>query len=290
MTTTVEILGDRHDTDVVAYVVAAQDDPARHVTLVGEGTTVVRGDLEGVADWRAHTLVARGTDGRVTGVLVADTDAELGRCWWMGPWADDTATARALLAAAGPLVAATPRREFAPDARNEALRSLAADLGYVEEEASAILRRDLTTWDHTAVGPHVRDLAPDDRSEVAALHDRVFPATHTPGRRLVDDPATLVLVCGTPAHGYVATQVQTDGNLYIDFLGVAPEHRGRALGRALLIATVQRAVEAGCSEAFLTVRVGNAVARSLYAGLGFDEERIAVPLRHGFSQDVTSTA
>ena len=122
----VTLLGDEPDDPVVAYVIAAQADPARHVTFVGEGETTVRSDLTAIDGWREQTYVARDDTGQVVGVLLVDTDEELARCWWLGPWADDGEVARALLAAAEPLVAPLPRREFAPDSRNTWLADLAA--------------------------------------------------------------------------------------------------------------------------------------------------------------------
>lgn len=263
--------------DLVAYVTAAQADPSRHVTFVGEGEAAVRSDLSAVDGWREQGFVARDATGALCGALVVDVDEELGRCWWLGPWADDDATAAALLAAAAPLVQDLPRREFAPDSRNTWLADLAAGLGYEERQASAILGLDLSTWVDDTDTPHVHVLDEDDRDVVAVLHDRLFPGTHTPGRRLVRDEHTLVLVSGEPPRGYVATQDQDDGSLYIDFLGVDPGSRRRGLARDLLTTTLDRAVERGLDRAYLTVYVTNTGARALYASLGFEEERLVSP-------------
>lgn len=275
-TVRVAALGTGGDDDVVAYVVRAQADPTRHVTFVGEGEVTVRSDLAAIDGWRDQTLVAR-RDDSVVGALLVDTDDELGRCWWLGPWADDDEVARALLDAAEPLVADLRRREFAPDSRNTWLADLAAGLGYEARPASAILVRELATWVDDTDTPHVHELDAEDRDVVAALHDRLFPGTHTPGRRLVRDQDTLVLVAGEPPHGYVATQDQDDASLYIDFLGVDPGSRRRGLGRDLLTATIDRALARGCDRAHLTVHVTNTAARALYAALGFEEERLIAP-------------
>lgn len=273
----VTTLGDGDEADVVAYVVEAQADATRHVTFVGEGEASVRSDLAAVDDWRLQTYVARDGDDRVAGVLLVDTDEELRRCWWLGPWADDDEVAGALLDAAAPLVADLPRREFAPDSRNTWLAGLASALGYEQRPASAILGLELHDWVDDTDAPHVHELDAEDRDVVAALHDRLFPGTHTPGRRLVRDENTLVLVVGEPPCAYVATQDQEDGSLYIDFLGVDPDHRRRGLARDLLTAALDRAVGRDVDRAYLTVYETNTAARALYAGLGFEEERIAQP-------------
>lgn len=271
-------LGERDESDVVAYVTAAQADPTRHVTFVGEGTATVHADLTAIDDWRDQTLVATDGSGRVVGVLLVDTDAERGRCWWLGPWADDEEVAQDLLVAAEPLVAELHHREFAPDARNTGQAALATRLGYARRRPSAILGLELATWEDDLDTPHVLPLDDDDRDVVAALHDRLFPGTHTPGRRLVRDEGTTVLVVGEPPHGYVATQAQAaDASIYIDFLGVDPGARRRGAARRLLTAALRHAVQHGSERAFLTVYTDNTAARALYASLGFDEERIAQP-------------
>jgi ribosomal protein S18 acetylase RimI-like enzyme len=284
---TVAPLGTGDEAAVVAYVTAAQADPTRHVTYVGDQPATVLADLRAATAWRERTLVAHGGDDRPTGVLTVDVDEDLGRLWWLGPWADDVATARELLTAAGSIAALVHEREFAPDARNTDLARLATDLGYRPEEPSAVLVRDLATWpDDDPAGPGgVRVLEPEDRDEVARLHDHLFAGTHTRGRDLVRDGATEVLVAGDDPRGYVATQEQADGTLYIDFLGVDPAARGRGLGRTLIAAAVTRAAGAGAPAASLTVRAGNRHARALYASLGFTQERMIAPYRRGFTRD-----
>lgn len=281
-------LGDQDEQDVVAYVVRAQADPRRHVTYLGSTPTSVLADLRAAAAWRDRTLVARTADEVVVGVLTVDLDEELGRLWWLGPWADDHGTGLALLAAGDELAAGIHEREFAPDARNRWMAELATELGYREEVASAVLVADLTTWptdDLPARAAEVRPLEPDDRALVVQLHDHLFSGTHTTGRTLVADDKTIVLVVGDPVEGYVATQLQADGELYIDFVGVDPAARGRGLGRALVAASLERAAADGVDRAGLTVRVDNPHARALYAALGFAEERVIAPYRRGFTRD-----
>lgn len=284
---TMAVLGAGDEAAVVAYVVAAQADPARHVVYVGSEPISVLADLAAATAWRARTFVARDDDGGITGVLTVDVDEDLGRLWWLGPWADDTTTARALLAAAADVAGAVREREFAPDARNTALVRLAGELGYRAEEPSAVLVRDLATWppDDLPDAHTVRPLEPEDRVDVARLHDHLFAGTHTRGRDLVRDEATVVLVTGDDPVGYIATQEQADATLYIDFLGVDPAARGRGLGRALIAAAVTRAAAAGAPSASLTVRMGNRRARALYDSLGFTQERVIAAHRRGFTLD-----
>lgn len=279
-------LGDAEEDEVVAYVVAAQADPSRHVTYVGDSEVSVRSDLAAAAHWRDRTLVARDDAGTITGVLTVDVDDDLGRLWWLGPWADDRATAAALVEAGRGLAAGTPEREFAPDSRNADLAELATTLGYRAEIPGALLRRELTQPLEDDDHRRVRAMVEEDRDAVAHLHDQLFAGTHTRGRDLVRDQGTDVLVFGDDVPvAYIATQSQPDGTVYVDFLGVAPAARRRGLGRALVTAALRRARATGLTRAYLTVRTDRPGAIALYLGLGFVEERRIAPFRHGFSRD-----
>ncbi len=61
-------------------------------------------------------------------------------------------------------------------------------------------------------------------------------------------------------------------------IAVAPEHRGRGLGRALLADLVAHGREKGAVKVLLEVRVGNAAAIGLYEAFGF--ERLGVRKRY----------
>ncbi len=52
-------------------------------------------------------------------------------------------------------------------------------------------------------------------------------------------------------------------------LGVAPEHQGRGIGRALMAASIRRAREAGKRRMTLETTEVMAAAQAMYAGMGF---------------------
>ncbi len=83
--------------------------------------------------------------------------------------------------------------------------------------------------------------------------------------------------------GYVAVERQPDGEGYVDFLGVAEQARRAGLGSELVRAGVHALRGLGCRRISLTVRSTNDAARSLYADLGFVQERVIDPFRIGFS-------
>ncbi len=60
--------------------------------------------------------------------------------------------------------------------------------------------------------------------------------------------------------------------LWINEVGVAPAHRSRGVGRALLEALFERGRARGCTEAWVLTEEENTAARRLYARAGGHEE------------------
>jgi GNAT superfamily N-acetyltransferase len=125
------------------------------------------------------------------------------------------------------------------------------------------IRRDPAVFHYVAGWPGPGDLgviAEDpDGSPAGAAWARRFPA---------DDPG----------YGFVAPDVPELS------LAVAPEHRGRGVGSALLDALIDRARAAGVPGLSLSVEDGNA-ARRLYTARGFtpagrsgDSDTLLLPL------------
>lgn len=264
----------------------AQSSPETFIGYYGEDRATIAAEIEEVEEWAAATVVAR-TDGKILGWLLAETEPEIHRIWWWGPvvapaasW-DDVADALYRSARDG-VDASFDQEELAADDRSDRVRSFAERHGFTGEEASVLLRVAITT---TPVAHGVEPLVDDDHDAVVAMHDRLFHGTHTPGRQLVgkDDAVQFVVrESGVPV-GYVSVDLQPDGAGYVDYLGVTETERGRGLGRLLVAAALDELRRRGIEMAFLTVRESNAAARSLYASLGFDEERLLRPYRRGFS-------
>lgn len=57
-------------------------------------------------------------------------------------------------------------------------------------------------------------------------------------------------------------------------VSVHPRYQGKGLGRALTVAAMQWAAEAGLAQVHLTVFASNLRARKLYESLGFEEEGV----------------
>lgn len=270
--------------DVVDYVARRQAAPASHVVFVGEGAATVGADLADVARWRDRLLVAR-ADGAVVGAVLTDIDEARRRAWWFGPWADGPDIAAALVAAADARFgAAWDEEEFAPDVANRLVAELAVARGCTPGTASSVLAFDAAQQPTPRPSGRTAPLDATSAPAVAALHDRLFPATHTLGADLVRADKTTIraaMVDGVVA-GYVAVEVLADGVGYIDYLGVEPGRRRLGLGRALVGDAVASLVAAGVTETHLTVREDAVGARDLYRSLGFVELRVIRPYRRGF--------
>lgn len=286
-------MGVRHateaDLDVIVRLAAGQQvQPNRHMAYLGSDPDSIRADIVAVEDWTSRTLVSASAGGTIDGCILAEVDADMGRCWWWGPFvdADDWAGTADGLYAAAPEAGVTPEQELAPDDRNLLTAEFAIRHDFEPETASTVLTYTGPTFrsGDGAVGP-----AAEWKDEVAALHDLLFEGTHTTGRALVgSDDIRLVVVESEGLSGYVAAEVNSDGSGYIDYLGVVPEMQGRGIGRRLVMAAVDALRERGATSVDLSVREDNHAARRLYASLGFSEERLVRPYRKGFSLEPRS--
>ncbi|HLA79502.1 MAG TPA: ribosomal protein S18-alanine N-acetyltransferase [Vicinamibacteria bacterium] len=115
---------------------------------------------------------------------------------------------------------------------------------------------------------------PDDLAALVALERRCHshPWSDQAFRNAIDDAQALVLVLrGAGARAIVAYGVfqMVADELHIHNLAVAPEQRGRGLGRRLLALVLTMASRRGGRTAHLEVRASNQAALGLYRAAGF---------------------
>ena len=283
------------DTDLAAlagFAALLQARPEHHVPYLGiDPATIAEEVRADVDDWTEAAVVAEHADGSVAGWLVGSIDHDMGRVWWFGPFVDTdepgewrAAADQLYDAAAGRLGEHVDEEEFAFDARHFVGPSWTVARGFAAEPGSAVVTLD------QAIAPAelaTRPMTPDDVATVGRLHDELFVNTHTTGAALVDstgpDRIRLVAERDDDLLGYIAVEKQPDGSGYIDFVGVGPASRRQGIGSQLVRAGVAAMADLGCTQFHLTVREANSAARSLYAGLGFEEERVLLPFRRGFT-------
>lgn len=284
------------DLDALAAVaVSAQADPDRFIGYVGDDAAAIVADLteiDGVEHWSEATHVALDDERNVMGWIAAETDADLGRVWWWGPFLGDgneglrDPIAEALFSVGERSLKGVSEHEFAIDERSAFLKRFVERHGFVADAGSVVLNTAGMLGAATTPNNAVVELAEEHHDAVAALHDQIFPGTHTPGLLLVsqtdDRHQRFVVVVKNEVIGYVATILENDQSLYIDYLGVVAKYRAAGWGR-MLITAAMRTRDEDATHAHLTVRSSNDAARRLYASLGFTEERVLVPMRRGFT-------
>ncbi len=264
-----------------------QSDHRFHVMYLGASVDSLTADLAAVEQWAANTVIAE-DDGHLAGWLMADVDREMGRVWWMGPFATPGEAwgriADDLYAEAKRLLPPEVTEEEATaDVRGGSLNDWCVRHGYVPNTASVLLRLEPDKLAAPAES-RIRPMAEGDHAAVMALHDLAFPGTHTtPDALVVSDHPRLVLeVEPETIVGYVAFEMQSDGSGYVDYLAVDEGLRGSGFGGALVAESCRRMIADGATFVHLTVREDNAAARALYGRLGFVEERVVRPYRIGF--------
>ena len=108
--------------------------------------------------------------------------------------------------------------------------------------------------------------------DLATLHARAFttprPWSEAEFSALLTDPLAFLLVEGDA--GFLLGRAVA-GEAELLTLAVAPEARGRGLGRRLVSRFLYQARLRGADEAFLEVAEDNAPARAVYSRAGFTE-------------------
>ncbi len=99
---------------------------------------------------------------------------------------------------------------------------------------------------------------------------------------LLADPRATYLLAGEPAVGFLALRVRdvhrsVRPEALVDDLYVAPEHRGRGHGRALLRAAIAAARAEGAGHLELTTSEGDHAALGLYRAEGLRETEESTP-------------
>lgn len=285
-------VAEQGDLPVLAELAAElQADPARTIVYLGTDAPGIAAELAEIDWWSVSALAIDGD--RLLGWLIGDTDPEVGRVYWLGPFIADHGLADAgwndiasgLYAACRPLLpVGMVQEEIAIDARFGRCEAWATEHGFRPNPGSLALVLEAEIVGPSLTMRHVND---NDLEVVGGLHERLFPGTHATGRQLVedgdDDHVRLVVEIDGRPTGYVAFELQPDGAGYIDFLGVDESFRRSGLGAELVRGAVAALHRRDASPVHLTVREDNRAARDLYGSLGFREERVIRPLRKGFA-------
>jgi ribosomal protein S18 acetylase RimI-like enzyme len=121
----------------------------------------------------------------------------------------------------------------------------------------------------------IRLLGPGDEATLQNIHPDVFDLPVRDGlvREFLEDPRHhLAAAIEGRVVGFASAvhyvHPDKDPELWINEVEVAPDHRGRGLGKELLRALLVLAAELGCGEAWVLTEPDNAAAIGLYRSLG----------------------
>ena len=138
------------------------------------------------------------------------------------------------------------------------------------------------------VPENVHAASASQHASLLELAHLVFPSGYLTDAELTvannDQHALFVIADGNRVEGYVYANIinatTEDAEVYVDYLVVRPDARGRTLGRTLLQAALSWGfADHGVSKAALTVASDNANAQGLYASVGFKLLATGVPMR-----------
>lgn len=246
------------------------DDPEAH-----------RAELAALApDEGAFWTLAEG--GRPVAVFGCEIDAALGRAWLRGPLVADPALLDRLLPVLVPTLAANlpgirQVDAFAAEA-GPWLNTWYAAAGFEAQQLHRVLQADLAGRPSTMPPPVVQPARAEDIAAVATLHEVLFAPAYLGEadfvRALTAPDRALFVVrdeTGVPLGYLHAEDRPAQHEVYVDYLGVQAERRGRGLGRALLKAALHWAAQRGRRQVALTVREDRQRALSLYLDAGFVE-------------------
>lgn len=281
---------------VLDLIVGQQARPDRNVPAVGTDRAGVRAELEDLEPPWTHTLRIVGEPGTpVVGASLVDWSVEAATAWVNGPWID--AADEDWLRLAEPLVAAavaqTPRTVtsyvMSADVAHHLVAALAGRLGWPAGDVNHVLvasAETVTRWPPPTTGATLRPATAGDLEPIRRLHDHEFPSTYFTASELIERAGSgrqTVLVAehdDGEVFGYVAGQIQPDGDGYIDFVAVAPAARRAGVGRALVHAICRELIRASTTRRIcLTVQDPRHEARALYTALGFEVETSIVGYR-----------
>lgn len=266
---------------VLDFIVHQQQSPETACAYLGTDSSDIRGDLEGLDQhWLETVRVFVSADGRILGAAVIEWDEELDRSWVHGPWVEMDAwlTAGPSLLAAVTAQAPVANHEMYADVGNDGMARLADHCGWQAGEANFEYRRASPAPDR-APASGTRPATSADEPALRALHDHEFPGTYASASELLDPGSsysTLVIAPEGTVLGYVASQLQGDSTVYVDFVAVHPDARRRGIGERLINGAQERS---GRNTIALTVDENHPAARAFYASTGFELTAATRPYR-----------
>lgn len=274
---------------VVELIVEQQAKVDRNVPSLGDTRLGIKAELDDLKPpWTETLRIVDGNDRNVIGAVLVEWDTEAHWAWIHGPWiqADDDRWAEIgdvlLGAATSQLPSSIKNTVITATVEHHHMAALADQNGWAASEVNHVLIADATTIEAWPIPNHPappRPMTHLDVPTIRTLHDIEFPDTYFSAAELAARATrgdqTVLIVDGDDGTllGYIAGQIQPDGDGYIDYLAVAPSARRDGVGRRLIVEMCQQlASRSTTRRVCLTVQTGRIPARRLYDSLGFKTE------------------
>ena len=284
-----------HLEDLIDFLAKVNARPEQHIAFLGETQEDIRHSLMSFEPPVEQAFrLAQDENGQVLAAFGTEYDTVLKRTWLFGPFSAQTNLEAISDALYSELERNLPEeielQELFCDLRNQECQKFAARHGFELYKDTAILSLARQQW-HGVDRPtrtdraEIQPLSPQHFPAFAALHELCFPNTYYNPQQMCDlrdDVHHLLLaVRNDEVPGYIFFKGEPDINEgYIEFLGVAPEWRGKGIGRGLLQAALETIfAHPAIPRTHLTVNADNLAARKMYDSFGFTCERVARSFR-----------
>ena len=265
---------------VVDLIARLQPDEAHHIGYFGMNADDIRHYLFEFTHGCENSMVVALHREQLVGCLAIEWDAELRRAWLHGPCIDHVAWH----ILADKLYAGAQELGVLPVGLEE---ELFGDVVNVQLGAFARRHHFRKMAGHQAVfcfrRAQLPTLPPLDANLLearhhdafVALHEKTFPHTYYTGQqileKLVEQNWVFVITQNDTLLGYVYAKIDTGGEGYLDFVGVAEHARRQGIGRRLVVAATRWLLSyENVPQVTLTVSSTNRAAIELYLKIGYE--------------------
>jgi ribosomal protein S18 acetylase RimI-like enzyme len=271
--------------EAVKFVTRINPDCAHNIGYFDETEEEIRAEISAVQPPEGHCFIAVSKDGRLIGLLGAEIDKGLGRCWLYGPLIDHpgwhSIADRLYDAILAILHEEVCDQEIFCGSNNIQVQEFAVRHGFPLHSEGVVLTLENLQVDHIS-NLDTYTFAEKYTGEFSLLHERLFPNTYYSAQQLIklakdSDKQLFVHIRNGKLFGYIFIQVREasrDG--YIDFIGVDETVRRQGIGTQLVAYASDWALShPQIDKITLTVSTDNIPAIYLYQSLGFKAGKVS---------------
>ena len=236
------LTGSRLD-EAVTFVTRIIQDSANHIGYFDETEKEIRAEVTAIQPPEGQGFIAIAGDGNLIGLLGAEIDKELGRCWLYGPLIDHQGWNSIADRLYDAILAILPKeicdQEIYCGSNNARVHEFAIRQGFAFHSEGVTLTLVDMQWNHIPelISPAFNEKYSD---EFTLLHARLFPNTYYSAKQLIkmaqdSHKQLFVHIKDGKLCGFVfiqAREVSRDG--YIDFIGVDETARRHGIGKQLV--------------------------------------------------------